>query len=259
MNQALRPLAANLDELLSNRDWFADPARIEDSHATPPVIVTDDFYDDPMTIRERALACRFVHYRPPDPKIAGPSIHAEYADTPGTWRSTAFVTHHGRALPAPFYGERLNEDWIRDKLEALTGEPIIRESWPTKGDYWNGAFHLVEEDYSVGAGSIHHHFKPGDLDRRGWSGLVYLSPDAPKTAGTTIWRKRMTGRCIATFDEPYARDESDFELACFVPNRFNRLVLFRENVWHRLEHGFGTGRDARLTQTFFFEVEDATG
>jgi hypothetical protein len=30
--------------------------------------------------------------------------------------------------------------------------------------------------------------------------------------------------------------------------------LFRENVWHRLEHGFGHGQDARLTQTFFFAV-----
>jgi len=31
-------------------------------------------------------------------------------------------------------------------------------------------------------------------------------------------------------------------------------VLFRENVLHRAEHGFGHGKKARLTQTFFFQA-----
>jgi hypothetical protein len=38
-----------------------------------------------------------------------------------------------------------------------------------------------------------------------------------------------------------------------VENCFNRLVLFRENILHRAEPGFGDSpATGRLTQTFFF-------
>ena len=57
----------------------------------------------------------------------------------------------------------------------------------------------------------------------------------------------------------YRHDPSEFELAYLAENRFNRAVLFRENVWHRLEHGFGEGTEARLTQTLFFETDRPTG
>jgi len=49
---------------------------------------------------------------------------------------------------------------------------------------------------------------------------------------------------------------SRVKLALMAENRFNRLVLFRENVLHRAEDGFGqTAQNARLTQTFFFHVD----
>jgi len=37
------------------------------------------------------------------------------------------------------------------------------------------------------------------------------------------------------------------------------LLLFRENVWHRVEHGFGRGDQARLSQTLFFELAGTSG
>jgi hypothetical protein len=168
--------------------------------------------------------------------------------------SSAFVIYHGETAQKPFHGSRHNSEWLLHKLEGLVGEPIRRSSWDSGGDYWNGAFHLVERGFGIGEGVIHHHYKPGDLEDRGWSGVVYLSPDAPPTAGTSFWWNRATGRCVASFNEKYHFAPSEFELAFLAKNRFNRAVLFRENIWHRVEHGFGEGVEARLTQTLFFET-----
>jgi hypothetical protein len=135
-------------------------------------------------------------------------------------------------------------------METLVGSHILPRDWESGGDYWNGAFHL--RDFNHTTGFIHHHYKPGDVERRGWSGLVYLSPDAPETSGTTIWRQRQSGRCVASFGPTFSRNTADYELAFLVENKYNRLLLFRENVLHRGEAGFGSGTQARLTQTFFF-------
>jgi hypothetical protein len=244
-------LATSLDELLAHVDWFGS----EGGNA-PPILVIDDFYDEPDAIRRQALDGPFVSYVPPDPAIVGEELGAANAHRPGRWLSSALVAYHGRPAQTPFHGERLNPAWLRENLETAIGEPIDKASWPCAGDLWNGAFHLVEEGYGVGNGFIHHHFKPGDIEGRGWSGVVYLSPDAPPSAGTSIWRRKRSGRCVAGFGEAYEQDSAQFELAYLAENRFNRAVLFRENVWHRLEHGFGHGKAARLTQTLFFEVAD---
>jgi hypothetical protein len=247
-------LTQNLDEFLGNVDWFDDPARAKEHSSKPPVIVIDDFYPDPHAVRELALRSEFAQYIPPDPAIVGKELAARNAHRQGRWLSSAFVIYHGELARHPFYGSRHNPDSLLHKLEGLVGEPIRQGSWDSSGDYWNGAFHLVERGFGVGEGVIHHHYKPGDLEHRGWSGVIYLSPDAPPTAGTSFWRNRATGRCVASFGEKYHFAPSEFELAFLAENRFNRAVLFRENIWHRVEHGFGEGNEARLTQTLFFET-----
>jgi hypothetical protein len=249
-----QPLASTLDEYLAQRDWFADVARPQGDSPVPPVIVMDDFYPDPHAVRDAALGSKFAQYIPPDPAIVGEELAASNAHRQGRWLSTAFVTYHGQIAADPFFGSRHNPDWLRQKLEEWVGEPIVQASWDSSGDYWNGAFHLVERGFGVGEGVIHHHYKPGDLEGRGWSGVVYLSPDAPPSAGTSFWRNRSTGKCVASFDERYHYDPAEFELAYVAENRFNRAVLFRENIWHRVEHGLGEGAGARLTQTLFFET-----
>ena len=249
-----RPLTATLTEFLANKEWFEDPARPSGASPVPRVLVIDDFYPDPEAVRQIALNSDLAQYIPPDPAIVGDEIAEREAHRQGRWLSSAFVIYHGQLAQNPFYGSRHNPAWLREKLEAVVGEPIRRDMWESGGDYWNGAFHLVERGFGVGQGVVHHHYKPGDLEERGWSGVVYLSPDAPASAGTSFWRNRRTGRCVASFGEQYHRDPAEFELAFLAENRFNRAVLFRENIWHRVEHGFGEGSDARLTQTLFFEV-----
>lgn len=242
-----------LEELLNRREWFADPARPVD--AAPHVVTVDDFYADPHKVRELALKLQFVRYLPPDERIVGTELAARNAHRRGPWMTSAFVTYHGTIAEKPFYGERYNPPQVREALERLIGEKVREETWLTGGDYWNGAFHLLEEGFRVGDGVIHHHYKPGDVEERGWSGVVYLSPDAPASSGTSFWRERESGRCVASFGAEFQLDTRGFELVHTAENRFNRLVLFRENVWHRVEHGFARGAEARLTQTFFFETD----
>lgn len=234
--------------------WFADPARDQAANRGPHLIVLDDFYPDPDAVRARALAQRFVQYQPPDPAIFGPGAEAASRGRTRPWFATAFLAYHGNPCANPFMGYRENPPELRERLAAITGDKVRAETWDLGGDGWNGAFHLIEDGPDRGAGLVHHHFKPGDLATRGWSGLVYLSPDAPPEAGTGIWRERASGRCIAGFGARFD-EEAGFDRVLAVENRYNRLVLFRENVLHRVEQGFGKGRDARLTQTFFFETE----
>lgn len=105
------------------------------------------------------------------------------------------------------------------------------------------------------------HYRSGDVFPRGWSGVVYLSPDPQPWSGTSIWRHKDTNTCIASQGIRYYRGPETldhFDLAFLVENRYNRLLLFRENILHRVETGFGTGDDARLTQTFFFQTQHHT-
>jgi hypothetical protein len=247
------PLCGSVAELLGHADWFADPGR-RDAAPVPSILVVDDFYADPEAMRAQALDRQFVQYIPPDPEIVGAEIAAANAHRRGRWLASAFVIYHGKLAERPFHGSRHNPESLRRRLEALVGEPIDEASWQSGGDHWNGAFHLVESGLELGKAVIHHHYKPHDVEGRGWSGVIYLSPDAPPSAGTSFWRDRRSGRCVAAYGTPYSFDKEDFEMAYVAENRFNRLVLFRENVWHRVEHGFGSGDQARLTQTLFFQV-----
>jgi hypothetical protein len=245
-------MVSSLAELNARTEWFTDATRpAEDNHG-PYVIVVDDFYPDPMAIRELALRQRFEQWSPPSPAQVGDELATRYRRGKGTWKSTAVVVFGGQKVRDPFPGWRHNPRELADRLAAVTGEAIVHETWETGGDYWNGAFHLTDGDYEVSA--IHHHYKEGDVAPRGWSGVVYMTPDAPPEHGTSIWRNLATGQCVARFGAYFEADVSKFERAFLVENRFNRLVIFRENVLHRGERGFGAGLDARLFQTFFFRT-----
>lgn len=239
------------------RDWFADPSR--PPNAGPFVIVVDDFHPDPHAVRELALRQRFVQYSPPLAEQVGRELAAAY-DFPPAWFATALLRHKGEPVRHPVAGFRHAPPEARDALARVVGESILDETWHTLGDGWNGAFHVQNRHWTGACGAIHHHYKDGDVVPRGWSGVVYLSPDAPPSAGTSIWRERASGLCVAPKGAQFHTGPAAerFDLALLAENRFNRLVLCRESVLHRAEHGFGDGlADARLTQTFFFRTTAA--
>lgn len=102
-----------------------------------------------------------------------------------------------------------------------------------------------------------------------WAGIVYLTPDAPHTSGTGLFRHKKTG----LYQQPYNMDGSidtekekeicndyqdytKWELFDVIGNRFNRLVLYRGDFYHAsldyFGHDINTGR---LFQLFFFSTE----
>lgn len=233
---------------------FQSTERSAHDNRGPFVVVIDDFYEDVLSVRERALSFPFRQYHPPVPEVHGVEQAKRYRERTdvGRWSATAVVSYNGTTVEHPFHGSRYNDASVVERIEDAIHERVDADTWETMGDHWNGAFHLIERGWKNGSGNIHHHFKDGDLEGRGWSGVVYLNKQPAVRSGTSIWRHRKTGQCVADYGPFFVRNIADFELAYFVENKLNRLVLFRENVLHRAERGFGEGMDARLTQTFFF-------
>ena len=97
-----------------------------------------------------------------------------------------------------------------------------------------------------------------------WAGVLYMTPNAPLSSGTGIFRFKDGTR---TVDEAEARgnkeildansqDYTKWELVDKVGNVFNRLVLFNSKQYHASLDYFGTTKEnGRLFQVFFFSTE----
>lgn len=188
------------------------------------IIVVDNFYNDPDAVRDFALKQEF--------NLTGgfPAVRGGYYFPEETLENI-------KSIIKPFGG-------------AITG-------WT--GNY--GVFQLCKaEDRSW----IHGDAKLEDPSGMGvWAGVVYLTPDAPMTAGTCFYKHKETGKRIK--DEPFFHspdseklhwdsiDYTKWELADSVANVYNRAIFYRGDMFHCAGHYFGhTKENARLTQTFFF-------
>lgn len=102
-----------------------------------------------------------------------------------------------------------------------------------------------------------------------WAAVCYLTPDAPVTAGTGIFRHKQTGWMNFDYkrehDEEYmkqappghdSQDYTKWEMVDRVGNVFNRLILYRADNYHVSLDYFGKDMyDGRLFQVFFFNTE----
>jgi hypothetical protein len=79
-------------------------------------------------------------------------------------------------------------------------------------------------------------------DETTWAAVLYLTPNAPYSAGTGI----------------YDDSASNYDLVTAIGNVYNRLVVYRGTLFHRsMQAGFGKDKETgRLTQVFFFNTED---
>ena len=89
-----------------------------------------------------------------------------------------------------------------------------------------------------------------------WAGVCYLTPDAPYTAGTGLFRHHATGqhRRVTTDHEGY--DYTKYDLFDRIGNKYNRLIIYRGDLFHASLDYFGDNlQNGRLFQTFFFDTE----
>jgi hypothetical protein len=101
-----------------------------------------------------------------------------------------------------------------------------------------------------------------------WAGVCYLTPDAPLSSGTGIFRHKETGLKNWIYTEhteeetktaaPHVEgmDYTKWEMVDRIGNVYNRLILYRGDLFHVSLDYFGKDlQDGRLFQTFFFNTE----
>lgn len=200
------------------------------------IIIVDDFYDDAPEVRRRALRLDY----PDDPE--GKAYYA------------------GRNSRLMLMNDRMIKVFSR-----LVGHKLVPSP-----DSANGHFRVslagdrARQDI---------HVDPG----RDWGGVLYLNPPEQCRGGTSFFRHKELGieamplkpeeiRSYGYRDYEHMRrsivetdgqDRGRWDLTMTVPMRFNRLVLFRSNLWHSFAENFGDSvENARLIQVFFFDYAD---
>lgn len=90
-----------------------------------------------------------------------------------------------------------------------------------------------------------------------WAGVCYLTPNAPHTAGTGLFRHKATGIYSGSNNsklEP--SDYTKWDLFDVIGNKYNRLIIYRGDLFHASLNYFGHNYETgRLFQTFFFDTE----
>jgi glycosyltransferase involved in cell wall biosynthesis len=97
-------------------------------------------------------------------------------------------------------------------------------------------------------------------DSQTLAGMIYLTPDAPFSCGTSLLAHKKTGlrnendfQDTNVFEGGYY-DKTKFELVDTAGNVFNRLVLFDAKCIHSANEYFGTDiTNSRLFHLFFFD------
>lgn len=90
-----------------------------------------------------------------------------------------------------------------------------------------------------------------------WAGVCYLTPNAPYTGGTGLFRHKASGEFRSgTLTDYEAYDYTKWDLFDRIGNKYNRLIIYRGDLFHASLDYFGsTPENARLFQTFFFNTE----
>lgn len=207
------------------------------------IIVIDDFYDNPSEVRQFALT-------------------REYP-TPGNH------TYPGRNSVRTHDGIWYN-DQIHQKIETAIGRKIIPQNIETTGgDCGYFRISLASDSFEQDI-----HVDPGS----DWGGVLFLNvgSQCSPEAGTSFWRHRKLGservpmnpeegRVYGYSDYEEIRknliygdglDRSLWDRYCFVPMKYNRLVLFSPYLWHSHGDNFGDSiENGRLVQLFFYTNE----
>jgi len=195
---------------------------VPNERPTPTVLVIDDFYQDPMAVREWVLQQDFP-------------IQGNY---PGK-RTAPFAL-----------------DALKDKIESYV-EPFAGKitQWSNSENHFNanGTFQFtLESEVS---------WMHTDNDVTDWAGVLYLTPDAPVSGGTGLFRFQDGTRFALESEDltPHNQNAGNFhawEQVDNIGNVFNRLILFNAQHWHRSLEYFGDSKEnGRLFQTFFFSTE----
>lgn len=220
------------------------------------VIIVENFYKDPYTVREYALnELENNHYLP-------------YGSN--TWRATKTKKWN----ECPFKSSKS----LISGLNDITGEEIDLEKW--KLDYpehnsvedkkpsqnhpdsdgsflksckWNCTFHVKPKTNQKLGEGVHNHVTDiwNSVGEDGWVGLIYLNPTAPIDSGLFLWNNINNEKNYDWMTPP-----PNWQLIDSLGAVFNRLILCRGKHPHSGADGFSDlNEEGRLYQTFFFTTK----
>ena len=215
----------NEEKTINKRQLLA----LETSKRPPScgIIVIDNFYKNAMETRNFILTQEF-------------SVTGNY---PGK-RTISYANEHLKAI-------------IQKYVEPFGGKitvfpiPKINDNEDAKKIY-NGAFqYTTSRDRSW----VH-------TDKfNNWAGVLYMTPNAPVTAGTAFYRFHDGTTCEADVKimdnlkeaDSFSQDMTKWTKVDEVGNVFNRLILFDSTRYHMSMDYFGISKEnSRLFQVFFF-------
>ena len=188
-------------------------------------LIVDDFYENVDEVRRFALAQDF-------------GVKGNY---PGQ-RTVSFANDSIK-------------DYINNLIRPFAGEITF---WST--DEYNGAYQYT---------TSHERSWIHSDQTTSWAGIVYLTPDAPLTGGTGLFRHKETGLSqtprlvngepdqeLLDYIGIDSQDMTKWEMTDRLANKYNRLVLYRGDLFHQSLDYFGSNKEnGRLFQTFFFSTE----
>jgi hypothetical protein len=192
------------------------------------LFVVDDFYTNPLAIREHALA---QTYFPGEGAV----------------------------------GERTRDQFLfeglKEKFEEIMQIKIADNTDDGFGWYnvgINGRF----QSCIGGVPQVFH------CDAQKWAGVLFLTPDAPPQSGTSFLRHKETkifhnsqinwdaGEGMKVFNQKTFVDGTPYETVDIVGNVFNRLVIFDGGLIHSGLNYFGWDiESSRLFHIFFFNEQ----
>jgi hypothetical protein len=183
------------------------------------LIVADNFYNNPDDVRNFALSQEF-------------SVKGNY---PGL-RTKSFLSESNMQ--------------VIDALVSHAGGGVTDWLVGENDDSYTGAFQLCT---SYDRTWIH-----SDYNNM-WAGVCYLTPDAPLSGGTALYKHKKSGQRISVDNEDYGEDAMDYtkwDLVDRVGNIYNRLILYPGKLFHASVDYFGNNQiNGRLFQTFFFNTK----
>lgn len=153
-----------------------------------------------------------------------------------------------------FIGRRTEKQFLflnlKERFESIIGQKITE--WESHSQ--NGRFQIAWS----GEPLVYH------CDSQRWAGMIYLTPNAPYSCGTSLLAHKVT-RARTYYDKGWDAawtgvpggchlDGTPFEPVDVLGNVFNRLVIFDASCIHSASQYFGTVREnSRLWQMFFFD------
>ena len=198
-------------------------------HPTCSIIVIDNFYNNALDVRKYILTQNF-------------SVRGNY---PGQ-RTISYATEELK---------NIIQKYVEPFAGKITKFPIPKTDLSDSATIYNGAFqYTVASDRSW----IH-------TDKwNNWAGVLFLTPDAPLSAGTAFYRfydgtmSQEDSKCLNNQKtiERFTQDLTKWDLVDRVGNIFNRLILFNAHNYHMSLDYFGDKKEnGRLFQVFFFSTE----